>query len=58
VVMELRAVDVHRMGPGSGRQPCIFMADQAIPPATGAALTRRVAFVADQQRADGRQGSN
>jgi hypothetical protein len=51
VVVEFRAVDVHGMRPSGGVQIGVFTADQSVPPATGAALTRRVAFVADKKRA-------
>lgn len=50
MVVELCSVDVHRMRPGRRRQAHIFATDQTLPPATGAALTQCVAFVADQQR--------
>lgn len=49
VVMKLRSVDVHGMGPGSWMKFDIFATDEAIPPAAGAALAGCVTFVPDQR---------
>jgi hypothetical protein len=51
VVVKLRAVDVHGMRPGGGVQIGVFTTDQSVPPAAGAALSRRVAFMTDELRA-------
>ena len=50
VVMQFGPIDVHGMRPGGRGERRVFVTDKAIPPAAGAALSWRVAFMTDEQR--------
>ena len=48
VVVGACAVDIHGMRPGGGVQGDVFMADEAVSPAAGAAFSGGVSFMPDE----------